>query len=117
MLAATAGLLLSGVVVAPSAFAANGCQNGNGYRYCRTDVGTDFVSLATYPGVVKAGRPQGITENVWIDSDRANHLAHGNGSTQYRPGPPGAKYRGCSWFVSHPLGNRYVVCTAWVQGY
>ncbi|GAA5175194.1 hypothetical protein GCM10023321_80750 [Pseudonocardia eucalypti] len=116
ILSTTFALLALSVVGAPSALADNGCPQQNGYRFCRTYLGNDFITVTAYPTVVKAGRPVGTTENVWIDSDRANHLAHGNGLAQYTPGPRGARYRGCSWFPKQ-LGGQQVVCTAWVQGY
>lgn len=97
----------------PQASAATGCSQGNGYRNCRKEAGSAWVSVTTYPGVVKAAAYD--NRNVWIDSDGGNHWAHGNGFAQ-KNGAKGGKWRACTWFADQ-FNQQYVNCTAWAQGY
>ncbi|MFJ8964878.1 hypothetical protein ACIRG5_36360 [Lentzea sp. NPDC102401] len=111
-----AGLLLGAAVVAAPAASATGCSQGSGYRNCRYDYNGDFVSVTAYPGIIKAGLNNSRNVDVWIDSDRTNHLAAGRGYAEYRYSGSPLRWRGCSWFYNQ-FGDRFVACTPWVQGY
>jgi hypothetical protein len=88
------------------------------YRFGRTTVPGGYggwISIATYPGIVKAARSNDW--DVWIDSTKYIHNAHGPGYAEFRtPLNPGWYWRACGWFIM-PLNNRKVVCSPWVRGY
>ncbi|WP_432848326.1 hypothetical protein ACQPXB_46150 [Amycolatopsis sp. CA-161197] len=114
-LAIAGAFLGAAALAAPGASALQGCSDHGGYRNCRTDANGGFVSVTAYPGIVKAAKSQ--PADVWIDSNQANHLAVGQGYTEYRPPNGGLRYRACAWFQNPITYNQGVVCTAWVQGY
>ena len=110
-----AAVVAGTAATATEASASTGCSNGNGYHNCRKDnpYGYGWVSVTAYPGKVKAARDG--TDNVWIDSDNANHWAAGNGYAE-TAGSAHLKWRACTWFHNQ-FNDPYVDCTPWVQGY
>jgi hypothetical protein len=111
-----AAFLGGAALTAPAASAVQGCTDHGDYRNCRTDANGGFVSVTAYPaGIVKAAKSS--PQDVWIDSNQANHLAVGQGYTQFTPRQGGLRYRACAWFQNPITYNQEVVCTAWVQGY